>query len=532
MNDERFERDLGAVLREIAGEDAPMYLRSRLAKISEEAPIGRRLWFLSPMNLAAGAVVVVAVVALAVVLMPRQSVGPVAGASPTVSASASPASPTPTVGPSATPTVGPSATPTVGPTARPTVKPTPTPAPAVTTWTAIAWSAPFDPLPVQVPADTSQPATSTEIMDMIAWHGGYVGVGSIDQGFQCGNAAFLHSDDGVVWTVAQKSSSGDEQNSTMCPAFVVPTANGLVAMGERRLWSSTDGAHWTEIDSPSWRALWTAGLPQLIQVASGPGGMVAIGTDLGSHRSIVAHSVDGHTWKRVDLPASGVPTVRDVAAYAGGFVAVGRDGKLDEDAGPTHPAIVPGVGRPAAWTSPDGVTWTAAKVEGSRVQGGGLTRVLVGADGLFAIGNDTANDYYPDADYSQGHSLTAWASADGTSWKIAGTLGTDLPPMGGLMASDGTRMVAFGLRQPDVGQQPTAWTSTDGSHWTALTVSGKAPDVALLGTDPEPTGSAPDSGIWMFGDRLLVLGSGDGVPTDEPYANQWFRFGTIRQAGG
>jgi hypothetical protein len=97
-------------------------------------------------------------------------------------------------------------------------------------------------------------------------------------------------------------------------------------------------------------------------------------------------------------------------------------------------------------------------------------------------------------------------------------------------------MVALGLRQSAawlgiedwVEQDPTAWSSTDGSHWTALTVSGKAPAVDFLGLEPELTGNLPDSAVWLSGDRILMLGRGDGVPINQPNANQWFRFGTLR----
>jgi hypothetical protein len=506
--------------------------------ISERAPIGRHPWFPSPLRVAAGAVVVVAVVAMAVVLIPRGSVGPALTVrpSPTAVAGLSSAGPTPTFEPSATPSNAPTPAATVEPTATAPVEPTPIPTTRLGAWTGLEWSAPFEPFPITLRAGAAQDVAIAAIADVTAWHGGYVGVGSISHGSQCDEAAFFTSDDGVSWAVAQKASSGDQRISMMCPAFVVRTANGLVAMGEWRVWSSADGVHWTEIDSRSWRALWSSGLPQLMGVASGPGGLVAIGTDPASHRSIVAHSADGRVWQRVDPPASGTPIVYDLATYDGRYVLVGRDGQPDNDPTLNHPAIQPGIGRPAAWLSSDGVTWTAAQVEGSRVQGGGLGRVLVGSDGLFAIGNDTPSDYYPYADYSQGRSLTAWVSAGGTRWTIAGALGTDLPPMGGLTASDGTHMVALGLRQSAawlgiedwVEQDPTAWSSTDGSHWTALTVSGKAPAVDFLGLEPELTGNLPDSAVWLSGDRILMLGRGDGVPINQPNANQWFRFGTLR----
>jgi sucrose-6-phosphate hydrolase SacC (GH32 family) len=350
-------------------------------------------------------------------------------------------------------------------------------------------------------------------------------VGSISHGFVCEEAAFFRSADGVNWTVTDHFSSGDQFISTMCPEYVVSTAEGLLAISQRRIWSSTDGVDWTEIDSPSWRALWTSDLPQLMDVASAPSGVVAIGTDRDSGGSIVAHSIDGATWQRLDLPADELPIVRDVASYPGGLVIVGRDGQADGDASPAHPAIVPGIGRAAAWTSSDGVSWTEATVQADRVQGGTLTQFLVGSDGLFGVGINTASDYYPSTDYETGAVVTAWLSTDATSWQITGALGADLPPMA-MLESDGTNMVGLGLRQPEVGQDPTAWASVDGMHWTELAVSGPAPDVYYLVLEPQLPNHPPDSAIWVVSDGLIALGAGDGVPLNEPYANQWFRFGS------
>ena len=133
MSDERFNHDLLQVLRDAAGEEAPMSLRSRLASITDEAPVSRRLWFSPPMRLSVAVVSVVAVLALAFLLLPRDNVGPGPSQSPEPT-------PTPSVQQSATP--APSAEPT--PTPIPTLEPTPLPTPA-TTWTGLVWSDPVTP---------------------------------------------------------------------------------------------------------------------------------------------------------------------------------------------------------------------------------------------------------------------------------------------------------------------------------------------------------------------------------------------------
>ena len=420
-------------------------------------------------------------------------------------------------GPAASPTPSPSPTPTSAPTESPSPSPSPTtvPSPVLSNWTRIEWSDPVAPFP----------SRSFYFNDILPWDNGFVGAGGFSESFQCEEAALFRSADGMSWTVSDRFSSGDAFTFYMCPDFVVATPDGLLALGQRRIWSSDDGVHWTEIESPTWRALWTSERPQMLGVAAGPEGVVAIGTNLDTNGAIVAHSRDGTVWQRVDLPAIEQPIVRDVASYPGGFVIVGRDGQPDGEASPSHPAIVPGVGRPAAWLSSDGLSWTAAAVEGTRVQGATLAQVLVGSAGLFAVGINSPTDWYPLGQYDAGAVVAAWASTDGTSWESAGALGADLPPMG-LLASDGTTMVGLGLRQPWVGQDPTAWSSADGLNWTELAVSGPALDVSYLVLEPQLRDNPPDTALWVLRDGLLAHGAGDAVPINEPYANQWFRFAT------
>jgi hypothetical protein len=512
MNDERFDRDLGTVLREIAGEEAPMSLRQRLARITDEAPLGRRLWFAPPMRLATAAVVLVAVVALAIILIPRENVGP------TPTASAEPSAPASVSLPSVS----------LEPSAEPTPQPTAIPTPTLSSWAGIEWTDPFAPFPYQPPVYVGREGTATKLHDLVEWNGEFVGVGSISHGFQCEEAAFFRSGDGVDWAVTDTFSSGDEFISTMCPDHVVATSDGLLAIGQRRMWSSTDGIAWTQIDSPTWRALWTDDMPQLRAVASGVSGVVAIGTDLASGESIVAHSANGEAWQRVVLPANELPIVRDVVAYGGGFVIGGRDGEPDGEASAQHPAVVPGDGRPAVWYSLDGVSWSAAAVEGDHVQGATLTRILVGSHGLFGVGINVPSDWYVAPNYETGDIVTAWASSDGRSWEVVGAFGRDLPPMA-MLASDGTNMVGLGLRQESAGQEPTGWASVDGFHWTELAMSGPALEVGYgpyLG--PELNGNLPESALWVIDDGLFAMGAGDGVPLNEPYSSQWFRFGIAR----
>ncbi len=514
MNDERFKQDLTVVLREIAGKEAPVSLRYRLTDVTEHAP-ARMLWFSPPLRLAAATVVVVAIAALAIIFVPRQLVGQSPSGSPEPSATPVP---TASLGASASAEATSSAEPTMTPV------PTPGPTPVLSSWSGIGWTDPFEPFPYQPPVYTSQKGTSTYLNAILPWNGGFVAAGSISHGFQCEEATFLRSDDGVNWTITARFSSGDQFAFYMCPEYLLSTPDGLVAVGQQRIWSSTDGVAWTEMESPSWRAFWPSGSPQLVDVASGRSGLVAIGLEnvqpSGVGDSVVVHSTDGRVWERVDLPAEEQAIVRDLAAYRGGYVIVGRDGQPDSNAGMQ---LVTGAGRAAAWTSPDGVAWTEAAVQADRVRGGVLTQLLVGSNGLFAVGINSGSELYPSVDYAAGAVVTAWASADGSSWELAGAMGADLPPMG-MLASDGTTMIGLGLRQTWVGQDPTAWASVDGFHWTALAVSGPSLDVSYLGLEQQLLPNPHDTALWVLPDGLLALGAGDGVPLNQAYASQWFRF--------
>ena len=467
MSDERFEQDLKLVLREIAGEPS-MSLRYRIAETTAQAPIGRRGWFSPPIRLATATVGAVAVLALAFSLVPHQGVGPPVTAGPSPSGSSlspepspsatpgtSPSTPAPSADAPTTPapTIEPSAEPTTPPTPKPTIRPGPVSPP----WTSLTWTHPVVPFPYQPPVDAGQLGATVTINDVTGWNGGFVGVGTIDGDGSCVEAGFFHSTDGLRWDLVQRVSSGEDRTPMMCPQFVARLGHGLIALGQARVWRSTDGAGWTELDSASLRSVWTSPAPELVAVAAGPRGIVAIGQPANTFDSVVAFSPDGQRWTPIALPARKTAIAWDVALGSSGFVIVGRDGQADS-AGINTTA---GVGSPAAWYSADGATWTEAHVPGASVRGGVLTRVLAGAGGLFAVGNDVGITHYEDLDARR---IGAWTSPDGRSWQKAGSL-ESLVHGTALLASDGTSIVALGN---DTGLS----ISTDGRDWSPVTETG------------------------------------------------------------
>jgi hypothetical protein len=464
MSDDRFDRDLTEVLREIAGEEAPMSLRNRLSDIADRAPIGHRFWFATPMRLSMVAAAAVAVLALGILFWPRQDVGPSPSDSPGPSASVAPS-------PSGEPSPSPSGEPTPVPTVAPTPVPTPTP---VARWTGLTWS------------DPVTPPFTIHLTDLVPWGDGYVagGVASVveDAG---GVAALLTSVDGLHWTVAEQISSGYPGFLTVLDltilddelyAFSHPTADALP--DQPLIWRSTDGATWTPVDSPSWEGAWHLAVPQIgssypdgwdqaqhdlplgvADVASGPDGLVAIGNSFGEDTMapIIVHSTDGETWTTAELPAgSDSALLNAVAEHDGRFVITGATGVWAD----------PATAVAAAWYSDDGVTWVRATVEPNefdlqaRADFGPL---WAGDDGLLAC---SGSRYMTAGGWRY---MTEWLSTDGASWRAAPD--QDQSHACDWSASDGTRIVSLGPR--DVPPPPwpgvtVAWASTDGEHWQSM----------------------------------------------------------------
>lgn len=519
MTDERFEQELKSTLREIAGGEAPMSLRNRVANLIDQAPLGRRLWFASPVKLSLAAIAAVAVVAIAVLVFRPPTVGPTPSqtAEPTASASATAAEPTPTVEPTAMPT------------------------PGVTTWTGLDWA-----------VGTTAQGSCWDINDIVPWGDGYVGVGSSRERL-AGNCiptspvspAFFTSPDALHWTLAQEDDPIDaglaSESEEWFPARLVPVGDTLLAVGHNpfgpsapRLWRTEDGSSWSLLDSPTWREALATN--ELISVAAGPTGVVVVaaeGTTAGMNPQgppLIIHSSDGVTWDRLDLSeVFDKAYFRDVTAYAGGFVIVGRVGEADVRGGE------PAVGVPAAWISPDGVTWVAAEVEGAEAPGASLFTVVAGADGLFATGRQTDT-----TELSGQGPRSGWASTDGRSWQLLGEMGTDLPLAIDLplatgypadVAGDGAHMVMFG-RESCKTNELTAWTSLDGVSWAQLAFSGETSSLPTIagpicnddGTEGWTVGSLGISYAVVVRDGVFVVASSS-APAAPTY---WFLTATTQ----
>jgi hypothetical protein len=149
-----------------------------------------------------------------------------------------------------------------------------------------------------------------------------------------------------------------------------------------------------------------------------------------------------------------------------------------------------GDGRPVAFTSPDGLTWTAGTVPSD--PNDGFVQLYAAANGLVAISETP--------DVTPGMS-TFWSSANGSSWQkdhanpfgvIAA--GEGVGSVNGSFTSDGTRILAFGLDDAGTWQ---VYDSLDGTSWTPLGLT--APSEALVAL------RSGDVAPWLLRDGILVL---------------------------
>ena len=428
--------------------------------------------FDGPSGIALVAVLAVALFTIGFLVWPVLNPGP--GTSDT-------APPTASVSPTVQPSVTLAPSPTSEPT--PTAAPTSTP---VARWTGLSWS------------DPVTPSFFVHLDDLLPWGDGYVAVGRLPVGAGLTQAGFLTSPDGLNWTVTyQFDPVGDRY-----PQHLVASGDTLFAFSPRALddveivlpsgsysgplvWSSTDGAAWTLVDSPSWEEGWrearqhVGALPAgwvttqydietgFVDAARGPAGIIAIGNSFADDglglAPILLHSFDGLTWSRSILPNDSPSAIlNSIAAVDGGYVVVGA-----VDVGSDPRTAVP-----AAWYSADGLTWTRATVEDDPdfVASGEFGPLAAGTDGLVTCFNSRSMGA------GGWRYMDPWTSTDGLTWTAARVGDLEHPRYAcGWMASDGVRIVALSGRTSPTGLPwpgvTGAWVSADGASWMPMTVS-------------------------------------------------------------
>ena len=333
---------------------------------------------------------------------------------------------------------------------------------------------------------------------------GYIGAGSL----KGQEAAIWTSPDGLAWTrTAEPSGNGWVSGLTA-------GGPGFVAVGTRSnraaVWTSTDGLTWSAVpDTRDFAAADGGGLAQMSAVVRGGPGFVAVGVASGGggqtgQEGAVWTSIDGIAWRRTAVPDPG-DWMHDVIAGGPGLVAVGT--------------AQPGTGeeeKAAAWTSVDGTLWTRVQ-DGPPFANGAIGAVLNGPKGLLAVGHSL------DSKTGALHPMS-WTSPDGLSWTaaVAGIepLRTDPPHAfeGSAIAdlarvSDGWLAVGGDIhfRTDGARQDIAMWSSSDGATWTRI------PD------QPEFQGGLGTS--MQFGATVVAARNGEVIvigATAGPHLTVWF----------
>lgn len=244
--------------------------------------------------------------------------------------------------------------------------------------------------------------------------------------------------------------------SAIVYGFAVDASSSSVA------WRSSDGRSWTDVELSLPRFDWIS------DVAAGPTGLVtATSTTTETEDTIeVWHSEDGATWRVVHVvrTVDGFrPYLQDWAAGPEGFVILAARGRSVDDQREERSFFL---------ASGDGVTWFEATESGAT---NGMRNVApVRGDWIVTVS--------PLWEQDAGSDVTiAYASANGLAWQQVGSFavpmpespdpGLDTDPFIGELVSTGERVIASG----DVGRcchgpwwASGVWSSFDGRSWERL----------------------------------------------------------------
>lgn len=340
------------------------------------------------------------------------------------------------------------------------------------------------------PAPTQASLTGTQLQDVV-WSGSrFEAVGG---GF------FLDSTDGRTWrshTVG--ATDGDVSRIASGPGGLVVI--GSVG-GSPASWASTDAVHWAWHSRNFPASVARGDVFSVSDVVAAPTGWLAVGREdplcnvncgLSPVRGLAWISADGLTWARVTGQAAFEGgAIQAVDATDFGFVAVGIAG-----------------GHAAIWTSPDALTWSRVADDPvfAPPSGAGAdsvveaTGVAAGHGAIVAVGQAF------DAGPGGAPVVMGWRSVDGRSWTAAAVESATGGQVFSVAATAG-RFLATG---PSGGSSCLGgiWASTDGSGWSC-----EATDPAFAGFGPYAAAGSPTIEVAV---GLTSVGwddsSGQGLP--------------------
>lgn len=357
---------------------------------------------------------------------------------------------------------------------------------------------------VPEPAFGVDDGLDTTVYDGTVWSGGYILLGATTRADRGGRSAVVwYSTDGRTWerTADPDGVLGAADDQQLLDVAEGP--DGLVAVGTRG--AALAGAVWrSDREGDEWRLVTDDAFRDAspTAVAAGPAGLVAVGTRTtgGETRATVWTSDVGDRWRRSDaaLPAAAEPSA--IAALPDRYVVVGA---ID----------VGGATAAAAWTSHDGRVWTQAA-------GDGFARA--GQDGTPTDVAATDVDAQPGRLLAVGESAGAgtpvWSSTDGTSWVeepvpslLAAAPGGRLEAVG--LAADGAVVAVGGAASPLVYSRSAAdglWRDTAAGspdlgppapfgqyRWAEGAAADPRGAVVVSGVIQEVATNAPDGVGWL-----------------------------------
>ena len=263
------------------------------------------------------------------------------------------------------------------------------------------------------------------------------------------DARFIRSRDGHIWETVPAPARGLEVETGTVDGGLLWVVGelGTSADPKRGIWTTSDGATWQRVADVTGLDFGPGSVREISRAEAGWLALATRWVDAETGDPFILRSTDGVAWTREPYPDGAGPY--DVAGLA-------SDGTQWLLATQGYEQ-----GQPAsleALTSNDGLTWTIHVVD-VLPKPGSAGAVTFGPSGFVIVG-EILDGEYPHA--------VAWASPDGTTWSVAKMVGLADPAgetgLRSVVAFDGGYL-ASGYRL-DMG--PSFWTSVDGSSWVQV----------------------------------------------------------------